>query len=198
MNRDHLEELAAGYASGALESAEKQAFAQAMKENSQIQKMTDELHEVATHVIAHPAKSGHPRPSNRLKERIMTRIALPEKQRQAEPVLAALAGGSDACVVICNREGLIEWINPAFTELCGYTLDEVHGRKPGKFLQGAETDRETISRMRAALRDKRGFCEEVINYHKNGSPYRVSVAVTPVFDAAGEVSALIALERKIG
>ena len=197
MNPDHLEELAAGYAAGALDAHEAEIFSKIMKSDSGIQKITDDLNEIAMRVLAADSAGAVPRPSPELKERILRRIALPAEQRKAEDVLAALSGGEEGGIVICSQKGLVEWINPAFSELCGYSLDEVRGKKPGALLQGAATDAATVKRMREAVHSGSGFSEEIINYHKDGSPYWVSITVSPILDAARNVRSYVALERKI-
>ena len=50
-------------------------------------------------------------------------------------------------VVLCDRDGLIDWVNDGFTRMTGYTLDEARGRRPGALLQCAESDPETVASM---------------------------------------------------
>ncbi|MGC3990012.1 MAG: PAS domain-containing protein [Chthoniobacteraceae bacterium] len=197
MNRDHLEELATGYAAGSLEPGEAAAFSQAMKDDSHLQKMSDELHDLAAKLVTSTSLPTTMVPSARLKERIMHRIGLPAEQRKAETVLSALSGGQEVGIVVCNAQGEIEWANPAFSELCGYTLDEVRGHKPGMMLQGTETDTITVQRMRTALSEGRGFHEELLNYHKDGQSYRVAVTVSPIYDAKGRVCSFVGLEQLV-
>jgi len=197
MNRDHLEELATGYAAGSLNADEAAAFSQAMKDDSHLQKMSDELHELAAKLVTTASLPATMVPSPRLKERIMHRIGLPAEQRKAETVLSALSSGQEVGIVVCNAQGEIEWANPVFSELCGYTLDEVRGHKPGVMLQGAETDAAAVERMSEALRAGRGFNEEVVNYHKDGQPYRVSITVSPIYAADGNVRSFVALEQLV-
>jgi PAS domain S-box-containing protein len=195
MNSDPLEELAAAYAAGALDPLEAKAFTRMMKNNPRIQQTTDELNEVIAQVFEACSTSGSLRPSPDLKQRILHRIEFPIEQRKAEVVLSALAGGEKAGVVVSDSRGLVEWVNPAFSELCGYSLDEVRGRKLGPMLQGEFTNRETVAKMSAALHAAGGFSEEVLNYHKNGTPYWVSITVSPIFDSDRRLRSYVALER---
>ena len=94
-------------------------------------------------------------------------------------------------------DGLVQWVNPAFSAMCGYTLDELRGKKLGPILQGAQTDRETAERMRLAVREYRPCRETILNYHKNGTPYWVEVAITPIMDDAGQPLWLVAREREL-
>jgi len=99
-------------------------------------------------------------------------------------------------MVMCGPEGFVEWINPAFTAMCGYTLDELRGRKLGPILQGDMTDPETAERMRRAVHAYSPCRETIVNYHKNGTPYWVEIAITPILDDAGQPLYLVARERE--
>ncbi|MDX1399636.1 MAG: methyl-accepting chemotaxis protein, partial [Oceanospirillum sp.] len=91
----------------------------------------------------------------------------------------------------------IEYVNPGFTKLTGYTMDEVIGRKPGDFLQGEHTDPETVGRIRHALNNGQPFYEEILNYDRSGQAYWISLAVNPVFDAKGQVARFISIQANI-
>jgi PAS domain-containing protein len=82
--------------------------------------------------------------------------------------LALVASRTDNAVVLTDARGCIEWVNDGFVKMTGRTLDEVSGRTPGSFLQGPESDLNTVAYMRAQIATGLGFCAEVLNYHKNG------------------------------
>jgi len=48
--------------------------------------------------------------------------------------------------------------------------------------------------LREAVRDRRACTEALVNYHKSGQPYWVSINVTPLFDDAGEPLCMVARE----
>lgn len=100
-------------------------------------------------------------------------------------------------LVVTNAAGLLEWVNPAFTDLCGYTLDELRGRKPGHLLQGPGTDPAAVNRIRDSLRARRGCREALVNYHKDGTSYRADVRIMPVLDDDGQPLWFVAKERKL-
>lgn len=101
-------------------------------------------------------------------------------------------------MVTTDRDGKIIGFNTAFTALCGYTLEEVRGRRPGDFLQGPLTDPRDAAELGRAVREGVSVTREIVNYHKNGTPYRVLVKINPVYDADGEVAGFTAVERKLG
>jgi PAS domain S-box-containing protein len=80
------------------------------------------------------------------------RLAAAENRR-----LALVASSTTNGVVIANLAGGIEWVNDGFTRLTGYALAEVRGRKPGAFLHGPATARETVEQMHNALAAQHGF-----------------------------------------
>lgn len=113
------------------------------------------------------------------KERLFARL-------QAEPSRVAT-----------DADGYIISINPSFTEMCGYRLHELAGRKPGHVLQGPGTCAEAIHSLREAVVEGRPCDIEMMNYHKSGSPYWVSIRIDPVRDASGEISGFEAMEKKL-
>ena len=120
--------------------------------------------------------------------------------KQAQEDLAKLslvASKTDNTVIITDGDGLIEWVNEGFVRLTGYTLGEVIGQKPGQILQGPLSDPVTVKRIGALLRAKKAFTEEIINYHKNGNAYWVSMNITPIFDDAGELVRFISIESDV-
>jgi len=111
--------------------------------------------------------------------------------------LAMVAQKTDNAVIITDAGGRIEWVNDGFTRITGYSLDEVVGRKPGQFLQGPGTDRETVARMRARINRGEGFVGEVINYSKSGRLYWLSIDLQPIRDELGTLTHFIAIESDL-
>lgn len=80
----------------------------------------------------------------------------------------------------------IAFANKAFLDLTGYEEDEVLGRNC-RFLQGADTDRETVAELRDAIAAKESVSVEILNYKRDGSPFWNAVFIGPVYDAAGDL-----------
>jgi len=98
-------------------------------------------------------------------------------------------------VVVTNRSGEVVWSNPSFYELCGYTNEELIGRKPGSILQGRETNPKTVQALHQAVEKGQAIKTEIINYHKKGDPYWASIAITPIRNKKNKVIGFIALEH---
>ena len=75
----------------------------------------------------------------------------------------------------------IIFANPAFLSMTGYDADEVLGRNC-RFLQGAETDPDTVAEIGLAIREQRQASVELINYKKNGSAFWNALFISPVLD----------------
>ncbi|WP_294318844.1 histidine kinase famiy protein [uncultured Sphingomonas sp.] len=80
----------------------------------------------------------------------------------------------------------IIFANPAFLNMTGYDADEVLGQNC-RFLQGAETDRDTVAEIGRAIREQRETSVEIINYKKNGSTFWNALFISPVFDGDGRL-----------
>ncbi|WP_404463324.1 EAL domain-containing protein [Vreelandella aquamarina] len=109
------------------------------------------------------------------------------QQRQDQKAIARLsmvAKNTSNGVVITDANGKIEWINDGFTRLSGYTFEEAVGKKPGQLVQGSATEPDTVKRIAHALQHRQRFEEEVLNYHKDGTPYWVHISCNPL--PAGE------------
>lgn len=100
-------------------------------------------------------------------------------------------------VIITNSHGKIDWVNKAFEQLTGYDLSEVKGKTPGTFLQGKETNMETVAYMRQQIMDSKPFTCEVFNYKKTGEGYWLRINGQPIFDKKGKVINFFAIEEDI-
>jgi PAS domain S-box-containing protein len=180
---EQLQEDAALYASGAMTTAEREQFELILRFHQELREFVGQLQETAAAVAS--SQAGGADPSRDLKDRVLARIAGTAQQTR------------DEAFVVTSPQGLVEWVNPAFTEMCGYTLEELRGRKLGPILQGASTDRATAERMRAAVHAFRPCHERILNYHKDTTPYWVEIEIKPLTDGAGKPRWMVATEREI-
>ncbi len=90
----------------------------------------------------------------------------------------------------------IVYVNPAFTKMTGYTLDEVLGQTP-RILQGPESDRGELDRVRRTLERGETYAGEIINYRKDGSSYILQWQINPVRDEKGNITHWIAIQRDV-
>ncbi|MEM6756873.1 MAG: PAS domain-containing protein [Planctomycetota bacterium] len=90
----------------------------------------------------------------------------------------------------------ILFANGAFYEMTGYTPEEVIGESP-RILQGPNTDRATLDRLRSALRRGESFTAETVNYRKDGREYVVAWHIAPVRGADGEITNWVSIQRDV-
>lgn len=95
-----------------------------------------------------------------------------------------------------DREGLVTRVNQEFTRLCGHTLAELRGKRPGEILQGALTDRREARKLRKAISERRAGEATLVNYHASGAPYIVRVRIDPIV-RDGRVTGFSGTARKI-
>jgi PAS domain S-box-containing protein len=88
------------------------------------------------------------------------------------------------------------WVNPSFTTLTGYTPDEAVGRNC-RFLQGANTDPAAVRRIADSLRRRKPVTEVLLNYRRDGSAFWNQVAISPVFDSAGELVNFVGVQNDV-
>lgn len=119
------------------------------------------------------------------------------EQERKFKILSLVADGTDNSVVITDAAGLIQYVNPGFTRLTGYSVEEAVGRKPGQLVQGEHTSAEAVTRIREKLRAQQPFYEEILNYTRTGEPYWISLSINPVFDDEGRLERFISVQANI-
>jgi len=107
----------------------------------------------------------------------------------------ALEAAANA-VVITDREGVIQWVNPAFTKLTGYTAHEAVGKNP-RILQSGKHPPSFYADMWDKIRQGLIWKGEVVNRRKNGDPYWEEMTITPVQNQRGEISHFIAIKQDV-
>lgn len=90
----------------------------------------------------------------------------------------------------------IEYANKAFSEMTGYTPEEVLGKSPRSF-QGKRTNKVILKRLSRCLRQGKAARASVINYRRDGTPYTCDIVAFPVYDSAGTLCNFIAFEREV-
>lgn len=112
-------------------------------------------------------------------------------------LLSLIAEKNINSVIISDVKGNIEWVNSSFEKMSGYTKEEIIGKKPGHFLQGEETDLETVAYLKNQIRKGQPFSCEIINYAKSGSKYWVKIQGQALYNKNGEIVRYFAIEENI-
>jgi len=90
----------------------------------------------------------------------------------------------------------IVFVNPAFTQMTGYSSAEVIGQTP-RILQGPRTDQDLLARLRETLERGEVFDGEAIQYRKDGTEYVQEWQIAPLRDAEGKITHYLAIQRDI-
>jgi PAS domain S-box-containing protein len=109
-----------------------------------------------------------------------------------------IASSSVAAVVSDPRQpdNPIVACNEAFTALTGYAREEVVGRNC-RFLTGPSTEPWLTETLRTGIRLRQPVMVEILNYRKNGEPFRNAVMIAPVFGSKGEAEYFIGSQVEI-
>ncbi|MBY4678491.1 bifunctional diguanylate cyclase/phosphodiesterase [Marinobacterium arenosum] len=102
---------------------------------------------------------------------------------------------SPASVLITDRQGRIEYVNPAFEQTTGYRLDEVCGQTPTMLKYGSE--RRVYREMRQALSQGRPWRGEMLNRRRDGSLFWELASVAPIKGADGQVTHYVSINEDI-
>jgi PAS domain S-box-containing protein len=87
----------------------------------------------------------------------------------------------------------VVWCNPAFCRLTGYQTDEFLGRNC-RILQGANTAREAVDRIRDAVAQGQPVTEVLLNYRKDGTAFWNQVRISPVHDDEGRLANFVGVQ----
>ena len=101
-------------------------------------------------------------------------------------IILAAVEQSPSIVMITDTDGNIEYINPHFTMITGYTREEVLGRNPS-FLKSGTMRRDVYDELWSSLRQGKSWHGELCNRKKNGKIYWESAAFSAIKNEKGKV-----------
>jgi PAS domain S-box-containing protein len=121
------------------------------------------------------------------------------ERKRAEDELRKLARAveqSPVSIIITDRAGNIEFVNPKCMQVTGYTLAEVVGKNP-RFLKSGETPAEEYARLWATLSAGQEWRGEFHNKRKDGTLFWESASISPIRGAAGAITHFIAVKEDV-
>jgi PAS domain S-box-containing protein len=120
-------------------------------------------------------------------------------QKQAEDQTrlqsTALSAAANA-IVITDRKGTIEWVNPAFTQLTGYGPEETIGCNP-RILKSSHHPPEFYTRLWTTITAGNMWHGEMVNQRKDGRTIIEDTTITPVRDSNGAIAHFVAIKQDI-
>ena len=122
-----------------------------------------------------------------------------QEHRRAEQQLRQLSSAvkqSPSAIMITDEKGDIQYVNPKFIELTGYTFEEVVGRNP-RFLKSGDTPVEAYQKLWSAISRGKDWHGEFHNRKKDGTLYWETASISPIRDANGSITHFVAVKEDI-
>jgi PAS domain S-box-containing protein len=117
-------------------------------------------------------------------------------------LLESVVTHANDAVVITEAEPIslpgprIVYVNEAFTRMTGYTGEEVLGKSP-RILQGSNSDKNELKRLRESMENWQSCEITTINYKKNGEEFWTNFSISPVSDSKGWFTHWISIQREV-
>lgn len=120
-------------------------------------------------------------------------------KKQAEHQLKKLSRAVEqnpVSIVITDAQGQIEYVNPQFTEITGYSLEEAVGKNP-RILKSGEMDQKFYSDLWKTITSGGIWKGEIINRRKSGELYWAYKSISPIIDRKGQILNYVAIGEDI-
>lgn len=112
-----------------------------------------------------------------------------------ERLIAAIEQTGEA-VVITDPDGVIQYVNPAFERVTGYTRDEAKGNTPNVLKSGKQGS-DFYFDLWNTISSGRTWHNRIVNKRKDGSLYTEDATISPVRDSSGKIVNYVAVKRDI-
>ena len=119
--------------------------------------------------------------------------ALKQAEEQVNLQFSALTAAANA-IVITDRHGKIEWVNPSFTKLTGYRAAEAIGGNP-RVLKSGQHPPAFYAKLWATITTGNVWHGELVNKRKDGRLYTEDMTITPVRGADGQIAHFVAIKQ---
>jgi PAS domain S-box-containing protein len=110
--------------------------------------------------------------------------------------LAAAVEQTGDSIMITDTKGVIQYVNPAFERITGYSKQEVIGQNP-RILKSKKTSPETYEELWTTLKRGETWSGQLTNQRKDGSLYEERVTISPIRDSTGEIVNYAAVKQDI-
>ncbi|MEJ2614661.1 MAG: PAS domain S-box protein [Ignavibacteriaceae bacterium] len=121
------------------------------------------------------------------------------ERKKTEEQINKLSRGveqSPAAIIITDTKGFIEYVNPKFSEITGYSYDEAIGKKPS-ILKSGYSSTEDYEILWENITNKKEWRGDFLNKKKNGELFWESALISPIINNKGEITNFIAVKEDI-
>lgn len=145
------------------------------------------------HIMVRPFTRDHARGVAMLQLDITDRRLAEEGMEMLDAALNATANA----IVITDTNAVIEWANPAFARLTGFSQSEAIGRMPKELISSGKQDTRFYADMWQTILGGKVWRGELVNKHKSGALYHESLTITPVLDRDGKPKHFVAVKEDV-
>lgn len=146
----------------------------------------------AVEAFLKPARNGHEAGEDQ-QELVSERFAM---FRTMYLQLARAVEQTGDSIVITDKRGIIEYVNPAFEKITGYSAAEVLGRTPN-VLKSGEHDDNFYRDMWAKLNSGDTFWGTIVNRKKSGDLFWSEQTISPIKDQSGEITHFVSVQKDV-
>ncbi|MFA5011231.1 MAG: PAS domain S-box protein [Ignavibacteria bacterium] len=144
-------------------------------------------------------KNAYDAKSQVLMELIARELSIYIDHKKSEELLHRLSIGieqSPVCIIVTDYDGNIDYVNPKFSEITGYSFDEVHGKNPN-ILKSGEQKNEFYKEMWDTIKSGKDWHGELHNKKKNSELYWESAIISPIHNDEGKITHFIGIKEDI-
>lgn len=131
-----------------------------------------------------------------LEDKVAERTREVEKNNEQLRMLSVAVEQSPASIFICNNDGIIEYVNPRFEQISGYSTDEALGRTP-QFLQSSSSLCNHYEEIWQRVKGGEHWQGQVCNQRPNGELYWEQMSFTPIQSNDEQVIRYLAVKEDI-
>jgi PAS domain S-box-containing protein len=124
-----------------------------------------------------------------------TRVEREQAQESLKKLSSAVEQTADI-VIITDKDGVIEYINPAFEKVTGYTKEETVGKTP-RIIKSGRHDQRFYELLWQTIISGKVFRDTLINKKKNGELYYAEKTITPIRDAEANITHFVSTDKDI-
>lgn len=132
----------------------------------------------------------------KISEPFVTRLQAGEMMEISFSNLLGIIEQSPASIVITDTNGIIEYVNPKFTEISGYTLQEAYGNNP-RLLKTGYTTPEEYKEMWDTITSGNVWRGEFRNRRKNGEVYWEQASISPIKSSTGAITHFVGVKEDV-
>ncbi len=134
--------------------------------------------------------------TQRFRQQLRERAAIEMALRDSEARYRVLVEQSPTSIVITDLNGTIEYVNPKFTQVTGYSAEEAIGQNP-RILKSGEMSPAQYKDLWDTVLSGREWRGELHNRRKDGTLYWESASISAIRDSRGQIVRLLAVKEDI-